>query len=75
MQQLIQDKYDLVKNLKDYREDADLSQQKVADKLHMERSTYTYYENGKTIPDIFTIIKLAKIFNVSLARLIIKREL
>lgn len=35
-----------------------LSQADVARKLHMNRSTYSYYEDGKTMPCIGTIRKL-----------------
>ena len=41
-----------------------LTQFDVANALGVERSTYTYYELGKTLPDWQTIKKLAKIFNV-----------
>jgi len=55
----------LSQTLKKLRENCGYTQQQVADALNLERSTYTYYETGKTTPDINTIIKLAKIFNVS----------
>ena len=55
----------LAQTLKKLRENCGYTQQQVADALNLERSTYTYYETGKTNPDINTIIKLAKIFNVS----------
>lgn len=41
------------------------SQQQVADKLGMERSTYSKYETGVTEPSIAALIKLRHIFNVS----------
>ena len=40
--------------LKYYRHECGLTQQQVADRLKIERSTYTYYETGKTKPDINT---------------------
>lgn len=55
----------LSKILKKLRENCGFTQQQVADTLNIDRSTYAYYETGKTTPDINTIIKLAKIFNVS----------
>lgn len=55
----------LGQTLKKLRENCGYTQQQVADALNLERSTYTYYETGKTTPDINTIIKLARIFNVS----------
>ncbi|MDQ5983478.1 MAG: hypothetical protein RUMPE_00502 [Eubacteriales bacterium SKADARSKE-1] len=55
----------LSKTLKKLRENIGYTQQQVADALSIDRSTYAYYETGKTNPDINTIIKLSKIFNVS----------
>ena len=54
----------LSQTLKKLRENCGYTQQQVADALNIDRSTYAYYETGKTTPDINTIIKLSKIFNV-----------
>lgn len=54
----------LGKKLKYYRENCELSQQQVANALNVDRSTYTYYETGKTTPSASTLLKLSKIFNV-----------
>lgn len=56
--------------LKFYRHQAGLTQQQVADKLKIERSTYTYYETGKTKPDISTLIKISKVFNINYTQLL-----
>ncbi len=56
--------------LKYYRHENGLTQQQVADRLKIERSTYTYYETGKTKPDINTLIKIAKVFNVNYTKLL-----
>lgn len=50
--------------LRRLRLEAGFTQQNVADSLHINRSTYTYYETGKTTPDIHTLKVLAKVFNV-----------
>lgn len=50
--------------LRETRISCNLTQQQVADKLKIDRSTYTYYETGKTKPSIFTLMELAKIFEV-----------
>ncbi len=50
--------------LRRLRLEAGYTQQNVADSLNINRSTYTYYETGKTTPDIHTLKVLAKIFNV-----------
>lgn len=60
------DKYkaDLQKMLRNARMTCGFSQNQVADILHMDRSTYTYYESGKTTPDISTLRRLALLFRV-----------
>lgn len=52
-----------------YRKKLDLTQREVAEALNIDRSTYTCYEIGKTEPNIETISRLAKIFNVSVVDL------
>lgn len=42
-----------------------MTQQQVAEKLGVDRSTYTYYETGKTNVDVKTLLKLADIFHAS----------
>ena len=56
--------------LKYYRHECGLTQQQVADRLKIERSTYTYYETGKTKPDINTLIKIAKVYNINYTQLL-----
>ena len=50
--------------LKYYRTKCGLTQQDVADLLGLERSSYTYYETGKITPDVETLVRLSKIYNV-----------
>lgn len=61
----IKSRDELAENLRFLREQSGLSQQQVAKKLFMDRSTYAYYESAKVEPNVFTLIKLAEIFNVS----------
>ncbi len=51
--------------LKSLRKACNLTQQKMATALGIERSTYTYYETGKTFPDILSLARIAQIFNVT----------
>ncbi len=46
------------------RNNCTLTQQQVADVLHIDRSTYAYYERGTTEPDLKALKKLASVFNV-----------
>ena len=57
----------LGRRLKFYRDNCELSQQQVANALNIERSTYTYYETGKTTPSASMLLKISKIFNVPCA--------
>lgn len=48
------------------REQRQLTQYELANKLHLNRETYAHYEIGKRQPDYETLVKLADFFNVSL---------
>ena len=51
--------------LRDLRKQNELTQQQVADVLSIDRSTYAYYETGKTSPDVQQLLQLAQIFKVT----------
>ncbi|MBE6875309.1 MAG: helix-turn-helix transcriptional regulator [Ruminococcus sp.] len=54
------------KRIRDLREDNDLTQETLCKKLYVNKSTYTYYEQGKhTIPLDFAVL-LADFYQVSL---------
>lgn len=53
------------KRIRDLREDRDLTQQEIADMLFINRRTYAAYENGVNSMTPETLIKIAKIHNVS----------
>lgn len=55
----------LPKRLKQLRGFHLLTQNEVAPVLHINRSTYAYYETGKTQPEIETLVKLARFYSVS----------
>lgn len=52
--------------LRDLREDKDLSIRKLAEILHMQRTTYHNYETGKRELPFEIAITLAKFYSVSL---------
>ena len=52
--------------LRDLREDKDLSIRRLADLLHMQRTTYHNYETGKRELPFELAITLAKFYDVSL---------
>ena len=59
--------YPRIRNL---REDSDFTQQQMADKLFINRRTYSSYENGLRGIPIETLCKIADIFNTSVDYLI-----
>ena len=60
----------IAQKLRDIRKHCGFTQQQVAAVLKIDRSTYTYYETGKTSPDIPTLKTLAALFNVSVGELL-----
>ena len=56
--------------LKKLRRENGLTQQQLADYLHLDRSTYAYYESGRTKINIDILIRLSRFFQVSLGMLI-----
>lgn len=51
--------------IKDLREDADLTQQEIAQYLHIKQNTYSQYENGHRQLPIEVLIALAKYYHTS----------
>lgn len=51
--------------IRELREDRDLRQIDVAEKTGIDQRTLSNYETGKTNPDSFAIIQLAKFYGVS----------
>lgn len=60
----------LGKRLRRFRKENGYSQNHIASILGVERSTYTYYETGKTVPVIFDLMRLADLYNISLDELL-----
>ena len=56
--------------LRRYRIENGYSQNHIANILGIERSTYTYYEVGKTTPVVFDLKRLADLYGTSLADLL-----
>ncbi len=54
------------RRLRDLREDHDLTQDQLVKILDMHKTTYTNYEQGKREIPFSLVIKLAKIYNVSI---------
>ena len=58
------------KRIRDLREDNDLTQQQMADKLFINRRTYSSYEVGSRNVPVEVLGKIADIFNTSMDYLV-----
>ena len=58
------DKIQINERLRELRVKSGYTQVQIAKILNIDRSTYSYYETGKTTPDISMLVTLAKIFNI-----------
>ncbi len=56
--------------LRELRIKSGYTQSQIAKILNIDRSTYSYYEIGKTMPDVSSLLTLAKIFNISISELL-----
>ncbi len=52
-------------HLKRIRKSTGLTQAEVAELLNIDRSTYAYYETGKTHPDLELLCRMAGIFHLT----------
>ncbi len=57
-------------NLRNLREDLDMTQTQVGEFLHVSQRAYSHYESGTRDIPIEILIKLADLYNVSLDELV-----
>ena len=57
-------------NIRNLREDRDMTQEEIAAYLHIRQTTYSKYELGKIAIPVEALIKLADYYNVSVDYLI-----
>lgn len=56
--------------LLELRQSHDLTQKQLCESLNIGRSTYSYYETGRRIPDVETLLLIARYYHVSLNELV-----
>lgn len=56
-------------NIKRLRIKYRMNQELLAERLNIRRQTISSYERGNSVPDIYTLIRIADIFNVTLDEL------
>jgi len=61
-------------SIKKLRKEKKLTQDQLAEQLHVTRQAISNWEIGKTQPDVETLTQLAKIFGVSVERIIYGKE-
>ena len=57
-------------NLKRLRKEHQYTQENVAEKINVSRQSIAKWENGESTPDIDSLIKLSKLYSVSLDNLV-----
>lgn len=62
--------YSVGESLRRIRVEHNLKQKDIADALGIDRTTYSYYELGKTSPSVKALCILAKIYNVTIGYLV-----
>ena len=65
---------EVANSIKQLRQEKKLSQDQLAEQLHVTRQAVSNWENGKTQPDVDTLTRLAEIFDVSVERIIYGKE-
>ena len=60
----------LAENIRFYRKQLGLTQEELARKLILQQNRVSNYENGYSTPDVYTLCRLAEIFDVTLDDLV-----
>lgn len=58
------------KNIRDLRNEKSMTQDQLAETLHVTRQAVSNWENGKTEPGIDTLTQIAELFDVSIERVL-----
>lgn len=66
---------EFAKQLKKLRTDKGLSQEDIAQKIHVTRQAVSRWEAGSSVPDLETAVQLAAFFDVSLDWLVLNKQL
>ena len=61
---------ELGSQIKKYRNELSLSQDALAEKVYVSRQTISNWENGKSYPDVNSLVLLSEVFQTSIDRLI-----
>lgn len=65
---------EISQRIKIERQTAEWTQEQLADKIFVSKRTISNWETGKTVPDIESVLRLAKVFHVSLDDLLLENS-
>lgn len=61
---------DIGTKLREKRLEKNMTQEKVCERIHVSRQTISNWENGRSYPDIISVIMLSDIYEISLDELL-----
>ena len=61
---------ELGKQIRMYRQEAQLSQEELADRVYVSRQTISNWENDRSYPDVNSLVLLSEVFHISIDNLI-----
>ena len=61
---------EISEKLKEARQNSGMTQEDVANKIMVSRVTVSHWENGKSLPDILSLISLSDLYSISLDELV-----
>jgi transcriptional regulator with XRE-family HTH domain len=61
---------EISERLKEARQNTGMTQDQVAEKIMVSRVTVSHWENGKSLPDIVSLISLRDLYSISLDELV-----
>ena len=63
---------ELGKQIKNCRQEANLSQEELAERVYVSRQTISNWENDKSYPDVNSLVLLSEVFHISLDKLYVQ---
>ena len=65
---------ELGKKIKQLRKFSGMTQEQLAEKLNISRQALSKWENGTSMPDVESVVRISMLFQISLEELLIKEE-
>ena len=63
---------ELGKKIKQLRKFSGMTQEQLAEKLNISRQALSKWENGTSMPDVESVVRISMLFQISLEELLIK---